>query len=83
MLCTAEKTIFSMATAATGRGHITRSSISRVTPNSCASGSATAAMPENMMATAIRPGRSTVEKLPPAIAAVGFSAAPPLMCGIT
>ena len=55
--------IFSMATAATGSGHMTRSSISRVMPNSCASGRATAAMPENMMATAMSPGRRTVEKL--------------------
>ena len=46
----------------TGSGHITRSSISRVMPNSCASGSATAAMPLNMMATAISPGSSTVLK---------------------
>jgi len=59
MLCSAEKQIFSIATAATGSGHITRSSISRVMPNSCASGSATAAMPENMIATAISPGSST------------------------
>jgi len=51
-------------------------------PNSCARGSATAAMPENMIATAIRPGSRTVEKPPPAIAAVGFIAAPPDMCGM-
>ena len=63
MLCRAEKKIFSMATAATGSGHMTRSSISRVMPNSCARGRATAAMPENMMATAMRPGSRTVEKL--------------------
>jgi hypothetical protein len=83
MLCMAEKTIFSMATAATGSGHMTRSSISRVMPNSCASGSATAAMPENMMATAIRPGRRTVPKLPPAMPGGGVQAAPPDMCGMT
>ena len=40
---------------------MTRSSISRVMPNSDDSGSATAAMPENMMATAIRPGRRTCQ----------------------
>ena len=81
----AENTIFSAATAHTGSGHITRSSISRVTPNSCASGSATAAMPANMMPTAINPGNSTVEKVAPFITprAIGFIAAPPAMCGIT
>src|SRR5882757_390752 len=71
-----------MATAATGRGHMTRSSISRVMPNSCASGRATAAIPLNIIATAIRPGSRTVLKFMPAIAAVGFIAAPPLMCGM-
>ena len=70
-----------MATAATGSGHMTRSSISRVMPNSCARGSATAAMPENMMATAMRPGSRTVEKALPAIAPVGFMAAPAVMWG--
>src|ERR1700733_7245509 len=62
MLCRALKHIFSTATATTGRGHITRSSISRVMPNSCESGSATAAMPLNMMATAIKPGSRQVGK---------------------
>ena len=62
MLCRALKHIFSTATAATGRGHMTRSSISRVMPNSCESGSATAAMPLNMMATAIKPGSRMVAK---------------------
>ncbi len=57
MLWMALKLTFSRATAHSGRGHITRSSISRVMPNSADSGRATAAMPENMMATAISPGR--------------------------
>src|ERR1700721_712750 len=82
-LCTAEKQIFSIATNGTGNGHMTRSSISRVMPNSCAGGGATAAMPENIMGTAMRPGRRTVEKALPAIAAVGFIAAPAFMCGMT
>ena len=56
------------------RGHMTRSSISRVMPNSCASGRATAAMPVNMMATAMRPGSRTVLKFMPAMEAVGFMA---------
>ena len=47
------------------------------------SGSATAAMPENMIATAIKPGSSTVAKLTPAMGCVGFMAGPPVMCGIT
>src|SRR5271170_69557 len=62
MLCKALKQTFSTATAATGRGHMTRSSISRVTPNSEASDRATPAMPLNMMATAIRPGSWMVAK---------------------
>ena len=65
MLCSALKHIFSTATAVTGSGHMTRSSISRVMPNSCESGSATAAMPLNMMATAIKPGSRMVPKFPP------------------
>jgi len=77
MLCIALKQTFSNATAQSGSGHMTRSSISRVIPNSAESGSATAAMPENMMATAIRPGRITVPKsVPPA--AMGL---PPPMRG--
>ena len=69
MLCMALKQTFSRATAHKGRGHITRSSISRVMPNSDDRGSATAAIPENMMATAIRPGRMMVPKSAPAAAA--------------
>ena len=65
MLCSALKHIFSTATAVTGRGHMTRSSISRVIPNSCDRGSATAAIPLNMIATAIKPGSRMVAKLPP------------------
>ena len=65
MLCMAEKLTFSRATAQRGSGHITRSSISRVMPNSLESGSATAAIPENMMATAINPGSRMVPKSTP------------------
>ena len=57
---------------------MTRSSISRVMPNSLESGSATAAMPENMMATAINPGRRIVPKSAPPPTAIGL---PPPMCG--
>ena len=78
MLCMALKQTFSSATAQSGSGHMTRSSISRVMPNSDESGSATAAMPENMMATAISPGRMMVPKLGPPPDASGF---PPAMCG--
>src|SRR5271166_3220343 len=70
MLCIALKQTFSRATAHSGTGHITRSSISRVMPNSLDSGSATPAMPENMMATAINPGKRMVPKFaepPPTI----------------
>src|ERR1039457_2045496 len=79
MLCMALKQTFSRATAHSGTGHMTRSSISRVIPNSDDSGSATAAMPENIMATAISPGRMMVPKstlAPPA--AIGL---PPPMRG--
>uniref|UniRef100_E6QLA4 Uncharacterized protein n=1 Tax=mine drainage metagenome TaxID=410659 RepID=E6QLA4_9ZZZZ len=79
MLWRALKTIFSAATAATGMGHITLSSISRVMPNSVESGRATAAMPLNMMATAMRPGRRTVPKPGPAAEAMGL---PPAMRGM-
>src|ERR1035437_3538076 len=65
MLCMALKQTFSRATAHKGSGHMTRSSISRVMPNSLESGSATAAIPENMMATAMRPGRRMVPKSTP------------------
>ena len=85
MLCIAEKITFSAATAHTGSGHITRSSISRVMPKSCAKGNATAAMPENMIATAIKPGSRIVPKppLPAAIFAIGFRFEPLVICGIT
>ena len=48
-----------------------------------ASGNATAAIPLNMIETAISPGKSTVLKALPAIAPVGFMAAPAFMCGMT
>src|SRR5579859_1674118 len=76
MLCSALKQTFSSATAQIGTGHITRSSISRVMPNSLESGSATAAIPLNMIATAINPGSRIVPKLPP------DPAAPPIMIGL-
>ena len=44
-LCTALKTIFSIATQVTGSGDITRSWISRVAPISIESGNAVAMMP--------------------------------------
>ena len=72
MLCMALKQTFSRATAHSGSGHITRSSISRVMPNSDESGSATAAIPENMMATAINPGRRMVPKSAPPPTAIGL-----------
>ena len=49
------------ATAHTGNGAITRSSISRVNPNSCTSGSATAWIPWKMHAIAITPGTRMLE----------------------
>src|ERR1017187_504812 len=72
MLCMALKQTFSSATAHSGSGHITLSSISRVMPNSDDNGSATAAMPENMMATAMSPGRIIVPKSGPDPAARGL-----------
>ena len=56
-------TTFSIATPAIGSGAITRSSISRVNPNSCTSGSATACTPWNMHAIATTPGTSRLEKV--------------------
>jgi hypothetical protein len=53
---------FEMATSQMGQGAWTRSSISRVNPNSCASCMATAWMPWNMMASPTTPGTSTVAK---------------------
>ena len=61
--CMAPKRIFSNATRDVGSGAITRSSISRVWANSFTRGSPTAWIPWNMMATATRPGSSTVPKL--------------------
>src|ERR1035437_7700736 len=72
MLCMALKQTFSRATAHRGSGHMTRSSISRVMPNSLESGSATAAIPENMMATAIKPGSRMVPKSAPPPTAMGL-----------
>ena len=57
----APEAIFSTATAHTGRGAITRSSISRVYPNSCTSGSATACTPWKTIAVATTPASSSVE----------------------
>ena len=62
-LCMAPKRIFSKATMLVGNGAMTRSSISRVWANSFTSGSPTAWIPWNMMATATSPGSSTVPKL--------------------
>ena len=80
MLCIALKQTFSTATAATGSGHITRSSISRVTPNSEARGRATPAIPLNMMATAMSPGKRMVAKFGPAPCDIGLLV---FMCGKT
>ena len=52
---------FWAATPATGSGAITRSSISRLTPNSCTNGSATAWIPWKMHAIATTPGTSRLE----------------------
>ena len=49
-----------MATSQIGQGACTRSSISRVNPNSCARGIATAWMPWNMMERPTTPGTRTV-----------------------
>ena len=51
-----------MATSQIGHGACTRSSISRVKPNSCASCMATAWIPWNMMERPTTPGTSTVAK---------------------
>ncbi len=59
--CSAPETIFSMATSDTGSGASTRSSISRVTPNSVTMGRATAWMPWNSTARPITPATSRVE----------------------
>ncbi len=56
-------TIFSIATPEIGSGAITRSSISRVNPNSCTSGSATACTPWNMHAIATTPGTNRLENV--------------------
>src|ERR1039457_4822463 len=76
MLCKALKLTFSRATAHSGKGHMTRSSISRVMSNSVESGRATEAMPVNMMATAMRPGSRMVPKLAPAAAVMGLALPP-------
>ena len=51
-----------MATSQMGHGACTRSSISRVKPNSCASGIATAWIPWNMIDSPTTPGTRTVAK---------------------
>src|SRR5438132_3840958 len=58
----APATIFSAATAQTGMGASTRSSISLVNDSSVTSGSATAWMPWKFMDMATRPGTRTVAK---------------------
>jgi hypothetical protein len=60
--CKAPATIFSTATIDAGSGASTRSSISRVKPNSCTSGRATAWMPWNRIEVATTPATSRVEK---------------------
>ena len=60
MPCTAPDSTFAMATSQMGHGAWTRSSISRVKPNSDDSCMATAWMPWNMIEMATTPGTSTV-----------------------
>ncbi len=52
---------FSMATSETGIGASTRSSISRVYPNSCTIGSATDWIPWNMIESPMTPATRRVE----------------------
>ena len=58
--CAPPESTLEMATSQMGHGAWTRSSISRVNPNSCASGMATAWMPWNMMESPTTPGTRTV-----------------------
>ena len=58
--CMAPDKTLAMATSQMGHGAWTRSSISRVKPNSCAICSATAWTPWNMMEIPTTPGTSTV-----------------------
>ena len=73
MPCTTPESILAIATSHIGHGAWTRSSISRVKPNSCESCSATDCTPWNMMVMPTTPGTSTVAKadsaavLPPPI----------------
>ena len=67
-----------MATSQIGHGACTRSSISRVNPNSCASGIATAWMPWNMIERPTTPGTRTVAKADSAAA----PPPPPMPCPI-
>ena len=60
--CAPPEITLEIATSQIGQGACTRSSISRVKPNSCASGMATAWMPWNMMASPTTPGTRTVAK---------------------
>ena len=74
----APEQIFASPTVHTGAGASTRSSISFEYENSCTSGSATAWIPWNMIATAIRPGTRMVENDgPPATRCAG-----PMPCPI-
>ena len=61
--CTAPPRSLPPATAQTGSGAITRSSISRVNPNSWTSGSATAWIPWKMHAIAMTPGTRMLENV--------------------
>ena len=73
--CPAPEMTFEMATSQIGHGACTRSSISRVKPNSWASCMATAWMPWNMIESPTTPGTSTVAK---ADSAPGTPLAPPM-----
>ena len=77
--CAAPEMTLDMATSQIGQGAWTRSSISRVKPNSWASGMATAWMPWNMMDNPTTPGTSTVAN---ADSAPGTPLAPPMPCPI-
>ena len=60
--CTPPEITLEMATNQMGHGAWTRSSISRVKPNSWARGMATAWIPWNMMESPTTPGTRTVAK---------------------
>ena len=77
--CAAPEITLEMATSQIGQGAWTLSSISRVKPNSCAIGIATAWIPWNMIESPTTPGTRTVAN---ADSAPGTPLAPPMPCPI-